>query len=206
LSRLGNSIVLGYHGCSRETASAVLAGADLTYSASGYDWLGPGAYFWEADPRRALEWAEERVRRGAYEHPAVLGAVIDMGNCLDLTKRENADLLAGAHEALATAHAAAGLPMPVNKPIAGNDDVPLRFLDNAVIAHLHKNIEDDARERSAAGAVPLIEPFDTVRGLFIEGDRLYPEGGFFAKTHTQIVVRTPASIKGVFTPRPYPSL
>ncbi|MGE3303614.1 MAG: hypothetical protein AB7M12_10925 [Hyphomonadaceae bacterium] len=184
----------------------MLAGADLTYSASGYDWLGPGAYFWEADPRRALEWAHERVRRGAYANAAVVGTVIDLGNCLDLTTRENAVLLAEAYASLAAAHATAGLALPENKNVKDSVDVPLRYLDNAVIAHLHKNIEDDASERRARAEAPVIQPFDTVRGMFVEGDRVYPDGGFFAKTHTQIVVRTQRSIKGVFVPRPYPAI
>jgi hypothetical protein len=43
-----------------------------------------------------------------------------------------------------------------------------------------------------------LEPFDTVRGVFIEGRRIYPDSGFFEKTHVQICVRNLACIKGVF--------
>ncbi|MGA7236293.1 MAG: hypothetical protein WBY44_11470 [Bryobacteraceae bacterium] len=39
---------------------------------------------------------------------------------------------------------------------------------------------------------------DTFRGVFIEGEPLYPGAGFYAKTHVQIVVRNPNCIKGVF--------
>ena len=46
-----------------------------------------------------------------------------------------------------------------------------------------------------------LEPFDTVRGLFVEGQRAYPGGGFFRKTHTQIAVRSDHCIKGIFVPR-----
>jgi len=39
---------------------------------------------------------------------------------------------------------------------------------------------------------------DSVKGVFTEGKLLYPDSGFDEKTHTQIVVRNPHCIKGVF--------
>jgi hypothetical protein len=59
LGRLATSFVLGFHGCDASVArEAVLDGADVIQSEKDYDWLSPGAYFWESDPLRALEWAE----------------------------------------------------------------------------------------------------------------------------------------------------
>jgi hypothetical protein len=43
-----------------------------------------------------------------------------------------------------------------------------------------------------------LQPFDSIRGVFIEGDRLYENSGFYRKTHIQICVCNPLSIKGVF--------
>jgi hypothetical protein len=40
--------------------------------------------------------------------------------------------------------------------------------------------------------------FETVRGIFTEGKRLYPNAGFRRKTHIQICVVEPKMIKGVF--------
>lgn len=62
MSRLATAFVLGYHGCDKATADKVLGGHDehLKASQEDFDWLGTGAYFWEADPRRALEWARDR--------------------------------------------------------------------------------------------------------------------------------------------------
>lgn len=45
-----------------------------------------------------------------------------------------------------------------------------------------------------------IAPFDSARGLFSEGKRIYPDAGFKAKTHVQICVRNPSCIKGYFVP------
>jgi hypothetical protein len=41
-------------------------------------------------------------------------------------------------------------------------------------------------------------PVDTIRGVFTEGQPVYPGAGFDEKTHVQIVVRNPFCIKGVF--------
>ena len=43
-----------------------------------------------------------------------------------------------------------------------------------------------------------LEPVDTVAGVFVEGNKIYENAGFFEKTHIQICVRDPQLIKGVF--------
>lgn len=79
--------------------------------------------------------------------------------------------------------------MPENKTAAKDPspDLVLRFLDSAVIKHLHSMIEAEGGE-----------PFDSVRALFGEGIPLYDGSGFRHKTHIQIAVRNLACIKGVF--------
>ena len=44
-------------------------------------------------------------------------------------------------------------------------------------------------------------PFDSVRGVFFEGENLYPNAGFKAKNHIQVCVRNPNCIKGFFRVR-----
>ncbi len=43
--------------------------------------------------------------------------------------------------------------------------------------------------------------FDSVRGMFIEGEELYHGAGFRAKDHIEIAVRNPNCIKGYFLPK-----
>lgn len=76
----------------------------------------------------------------------------------------------------------------------GGDDLLLRKLDCAVLNALH-------RLRSTSG-----EPeFDSVKGVFVEGERIYEGASLFEKTHTRICVRNPESIKGVFrVPKRFP--
>ncbi|MBF0306320.1 MAG: hypothetical protein HQL41_11795 [Alphaproteobacteria bacterium] len=187
MARLHTSFVLGYHGCDRSVGERILSGEIApAQSDRDYDWLGPGVYFWESDPQRAFEWAAEKKARGDYDAPFMVGAAIDLGNCLDLMARDNLDLLARAHASLKDMHERDEKldPMPENR--RGPDKL-LRYLDCAVIRHLHYVMEDAGLPR-----------FDTVRGLFSEGELAYPGSGFHRKTHIQIAVRNTDSIKGFF--------
>lgn len=92
-SKLPN-LVLGFHGCDRTTADAVLhGGKELKPSTNDYDWLGSGAYFWEQNLERARSWAQDQQKRGLIDEPAVIGAVIDFGHCLNLMDSEFISLL-----------------------------------------------------------------------------------------------------------------
>jgi hypothetical protein len=181
--------VLGYHGCDRGVAESVLAGASFKVSENQYDWLGSGAYFWEANPIRGLEFAEEfrnwRKGMGAeILEPYVIGAVIDLGFCLDLISSAGLKAVGALHEDFLAHCKTANIQVPTN---SGGPDLLFRRLDCAVINHLNRTYEKSG-----------LPGFDTVRGVFVEGKRLYPDAGFFEKTHIQICVRNLACIKGVF--------
>jgi hypothetical protein len=76
--------VVGYHGCDERFARAVLHGRkQLKPSVNDYDWLGRGIYFWEYGANRAYEWAKWKAARGEIKTPAVLGALIQLGDCFD---------------------------------------------------------------------------------------------------------------------------
>jgi hypothetical protein len=178
--------VLGYHGCDRAVAEKLLRGEPFRNSENDYDWLGPGIYFWEANPQRALSFAKEVKKRepSKVKSPAVVGAVVEFGLCLDLASEAGIDQVKTAYDALRRVSAAAGTTLPVND--LGPDSL-LRRLDCGVIRQLH-----DIREEGGQ------EPVDTVRGIFIEGKPIYDTAKFYTKTHCQICVRNPLQIKGVF--------
>jgi hypothetical protein len=77
--------ILGYHGCDPAFADTILSGElsidDWKPSTNDYDWLGHGIYFWEYAPERALNWTNRPNVPGG----GVIGAIIQLGNCLDLT-------------------------------------------------------------------------------------------------------------------------
>jgi hypothetical protein len=167
----------------------LIAGNEFKHEKNEWDWLGWGAYFWEANPLRGLEYAHElkadpRKTRGSVTDPAVVGAVIDLGLCLDLTSSTGIRALEAGHASFIALCTAEGRAIPDNR---GGPDLLLRNLDCAVINHLHK-----IREHQGLRA------FDTVRGVFLEGDPIYRGAGFRKKTHIQVCVRDPLSIKGVF--------
>lgn len=177
--------MLGYHGCDATVANELLAGTPFRLSDNDYDWLGPGIYFWEANPRRGLQFANElaNLTRGPkITKPDVIGAVIDLGLCLDLTTAAGVEQVQQAYQAFKIIADEDGGPLPKN-----SSDMLRRPLDCAVIKMLH-----GIREKQG------LEIIDSVRGLFIEGEPIYEGSGIYSKTHTQICVRNPLCIKGVF--------
>ena len=188
-------LVLGFHGCDKKIRDAVLNGGDLKPSLNKYDWLGNGIYFWESDPQRAYEWAVQAVKRksSSVKEPAVLGAVIDLGHCLDLMNRKSIPVLQLGYKWLKKSCEKDNLDMPQNKNVKGNTDLLLRELDCSVLEKIHEIV--------ASNAASNITPFDSVRGLFHEGNEVYEGSGFREKTHIQICVVNPNCIKGYFLPR-----
>jgi hypothetical protein len=184
LHRLTSAFILGYHGCDRDIGEKLLAGAPFLPSDNDYDWLGPGIYFWESNPLRGLEFAAEasKRKRSSILKPWVIGAVIELGLCLDLTTSSGLEWLKVAHASLLDVTQAAEYALPPN-----SDDKLRRNLDCAVIRRLHRVLESKG-----------MPPVDTVKGVFTEGEPVFPGSGFLEKTHIQIAVRNPDFIKGVF--------
>jgi hypothetical protein len=192
LSSAFTTFVLGYHGCDASVARDVFAGRrSLAASENDYDWLGHGVYFWEHSPDRAFEFARDVLSkphnlRQRIKAPAVVGAVIDLGTCLNLLDSSYIALVRKSHENLRTFARRSGEPIPEN---TGGPDRLMRRLDCAVIELLHLTRAEEHEP-----------PFDTVRAAFIEGKRLYKNAGFHAKNHIQLCVRNVACIKGYFRP------
>ncbi len=185
------SFVLGFHGCDESVGERILSGdADhLEQSENEYDWLGHGMYFWEANPQRAYEFACEgrvspKVTRGKIDIPFVLGAIIDLGACLNLVDSSALAQLKNSYAMLQTKRALNAEPMPIN-----GKGLRMKALDCAVFETLHGFRE----ERRYA-------PYDSVRGVFWEGNEIYQGAGFREKNHIQICVRDARCIKGYFRP------
>ena len=179
---------------------AVLADpkSHLMPSTNEYDWLGEGIYFWENDPNRAWEFASEvsakpHLSKGYIKTPFVVGAVIDLGLCLNLLDRRGLDEVKKSHEILKQIHDSSNTPIPVNK----GKDKGQRFLDCAVIQSLHNSRSDLNRQTKSKGKYPA---YDTTRAAFPEDDELYVGAGFRAKNHVQIAVRSLSCIRGYFRP------
>jgi len=193
-TRLG--LIFGFHGCDESVAFDVInKKIDLRESQNSYDWLGHGVYFWENSPERALEFAvflKENPGRtnSQITNPAVLGAIIDLGYCFDLIDYNMLRLLKSGYDIFHSALESAGRKLSINKASGDSSDLLMRELDCAVIESIH-----DFRKRKT------LTPFDSVKGVFWEGDQLYPNAGFREKNHIQICIINPNCIKGFFLPR-----
>ena len=190
-----HNLIIGFHGCDESVRDKIVKGEDIQIlSKNDYDWLGHGYYFWENNYARALDYAKylkehPKHGKGEIKVPSVLGAVIELGNCLDLLDQNSLSVVKDAYVFLRKAAKKAGYTLPKNTNIPNGKDRIIRRLDCAVIQIVHNISKEE-------GIV-----FDSVRNVFVEGRALYRGAGFKSKSHIQICVRNPNCIKGYFIPR-----
>jgi hypothetical protein len=185
-------LVIGFHGCDLTVCNnLVQKKIKMEPSNNSYDWLGSGMYFWENNRQRALNFAADlkknKTRKSKIKHPAAVGAILDLGFCLNLLDAEYISLVKESYKNLLASCEILGLSMPANRNIGNSKDLLLRDLDCAVIKNLHLQ-----------RTLNNLKPFDSVRGAFIEGDPLYEKAGFHEKNHIQICICNPNCIKGYF--------
>ena len=189
-------MVLGFHGCDKSVVEKILQSnaEHLKPSKKDFDWLGSGIYFWLNDPQRAYEWACQKQRRSPKEitEPAVIGAIIDLGVCLNFCERESILLLQRSYEEIKKSYEEIGLDIreEIKNELPDDGGFSLiRKLDCAVIKNLHTMVKKEDVE------------FDTVYGYFQEGKDAFEGAGIKEKSHIQICVRNTDCIKGYFLPR-----
>jgi hypothetical protein len=187
------SHIFGFHGLDKKAAFDILnQKTDFIHSKNKYDWLGDGVYFWENNYERAIQYAKEDMLRpkSKIKEPFVLGAIIDLGNCLDLLDQKYLDFLQIAYQEMEEALKEEGKVMPTNGTFGDDDfDFKKRELDCAVIRYAHTLARDAGEE------------FDSVRAAFWEGEHLYPGAAFKQQNHIQVAILNQDCIKGVFLPR-----
>lgn len=183
------NLIIGFHGCDKSIYDKVIKeNGKLKASENDYDWLGHGIYFWESNLQRAYEFAEFQKTQGKVKETAVIGAILDLGYCLDFVNSKYIKMLPLGYNLLKADYQNADVKLPTNKLI--QNGIPLlRNLDCAVIQRIHQFNEDNS-----------YGSYDSVRGVFFEGDEVYPGSGFQEKNHIQICIRNSNCIKGYFNP------
>lgn len=182
--------ISAFHSCDKEVGLRILNGEDdLIASENEWDWLGPGIYFWEQNPARALEYAVEcaagqQKNRTRINTPFVIGAIIELGNCLNLLEPASIKMVKKVHNEFIETCKNNGASIPTNKGA-------IRKLDCSVIKWVHKSTEENQ-----------LPTYDTVRSAFNEGGQIYPASNFYDRLHIEICVRNSTLIKGYFLPRP----
>lgn len=172
--------IVGYHGTRRSTAEAIVSRKqDFARSENADDWLGDGVYFWEYAPQRAWQWARDRY---GSKDVAVLGAMIRLGNCLDLLEPANALKVKGFYEKLRDETAKAGGKLPRNVRAK-------KHLDCAVFRYTAAIFEEQS------------QPLDTIRGVYVPTSgkqRLWTQSWLYHEAHIQLCVRNPKCILGAW--------
>lgn len=177
--------IVAYHGCDAAIADRILTGESFLKSENAYDWLGSGVYFWEFGADRALKFADFQRQFGKVRTPAVVGALVQLGNCFDLMDTRFTSELKSAYNQAKRAWPS-GQTLPKNK--GQTPDKKQRLRDCAVL-----NLYFTAMEEAGI-------TYDTVRCAFVEGPTAFPGSAIRRESHIQIAVRNPACILGVFRP------
>jgi hypothetical protein len=171
--------IIAFHGTTRELADHLVSGEAFEESDTEDEWLGTGIYFWEHAPKQAWHWGSE-VR--SYTRPAVVGAVIRLGNCFDLCDPGNIALLRAFKDSLAQGLKDAGQPLPRNHRRHMK-------LDCAVFNYVYNESVRQGR------------PIDSIRAVYVPTDqrkRIWKGSWIYAETHVQVCVRSAANIIAVW--------
>lgn len=175
-------VVVGYHGCLKPVAERILSGDIPGWRASEnrWDWLGHGIYFWEWSLSRAWRWAQDKAKKEGGE-PAVIGALIQLDRCFDLTDERFTQMLGVSYRLLEREFTVKGEQLPENSTD-------------------HMRRERDCLVINAMLDLVKPETFTAVRAPFWEGPPAYPGAELRVHTHVQVAVRDRSCILGVFRP------
>jgi hypothetical protein len=175
--------VVAYHGTSVLEADRLVEGQAFKPSDKAYEWLGRGVYFWEYAPKQAWWWAK-KMRK--YPKPAVVGAMIRLGNCLDLLDPENVRSLRRVYDDILPKWRAARVPIPRNV-------LSKRSLDCAILNLVYSR--SDTTETKIEASRGVFVPTSRTRRVWL-GSWIYDEA------HIQICVREQKNILAVWHVRP----
>jgi hypothetical protein len=175
--------IIGFHGTTEEVANRLVEGKPFRASDSIDDWLGRGIYFWEWAPKQAWWWTRTFKKN---DEPAVVGAIIRLGNCFDLLDPINVKKLKTLYKELIDKLEDNGEPIPENFR-------QHRKLDCAVFNYFYEIAE--AAEASV----------DSVRGVYVptsDKKRVWSGSWIYDDAHIQICLRNPNNILAVWHVRP----
>jgi hypothetical protein len=161
--------IFGYHGTSQERATAILA-EGFRASDNDYDWLGTGIYFFQDAPIRAKQWATQQHP----QDPAVIYSHIRLDNCIDLFDIGWQPLLKKVYNSFVEQYQSTNQPLPKQNP----ERSKAHRLDCTFFNFAIELISQE-------------QPIDSIRAVFMEGERLFPSSAIFELAHIQIAVRNP---------------
>jgi hypothetical protein len=176
--------IIGFHGTEATIAEQLVAGKAFKASESDDDWFGKGVYFWEYAPKQAWWWARRKYKGD--KKPAVIGAILRLGNCFDLLDPANVKILKEFQTIALAKWSATGIDIPKN----GRHH---RDLDCAVFNLFY--------EETASGGKAI----DSARAVYVPtagAKRVWKGSWIYEEAHIQICVRNLKNILAVWHVRP----
>lgn len=171
-------IATGYHGTLAEYAPMILE-EGLQPSKNPWEWLGPGVYFWQDAPYRALEWAREWNKRRGRPSAAVcvIKARLRLEDCIDMLDIWWRDILSESSvkflDLMRSAQTAGIAPRNYRTGRkAGRHE-----LDAAFFTYVGHQLEREGVQVRA------------VRAAITEGAPILPDSPLCYKSHAQIAIR-----------------
>jgi hypothetical protein len=171
--------IVAFHGTTQAVADRLVDGGPFTSSINKDDWLGSGIYFWEYAPKQAWWWAKTFKKKA---EPAVVGAMIRLGNCFDLLDPANVQSIKRLHDVMIDTWKTAGVEAPGNFRHRRN-------LECAVFNHYYD-------ESAVEG-----KPIDSARAVHVPTDkskRIWKGSWICEEAHIQVCVRNPRNILAVW--------
>jgi hypothetical protein len=165
--------VYGYHGTSRKNAESILRNG-FRSSNSGGDWLGPGAYFWQDAPQRALKWAKKHHP----DNPVVIRSsiIFEENKTMDLLDTKWFSFLGARYKDFIIDCLNSNISLPTqDKDLTKSN---LHKLDHNFLNYIALAIN-----RETPGRVSVI------RAAFTEGKPIFDNSAIYDLSHVQIVVK-----------------
>lgn len=185
-----------YHGTSREAAQKILDERRFKVSRNFGDWLGPGVYFFENSPLKALAWTQIKgwiPNCTADASPVVLETTIDSDECFDLFKTENIQLL----KSIARMAEAEGIVAPEQSQKApvlkDHNGTRRRIPSGSKVSHDRYEFANIFDEKLVVLTLAALKEHDgrifrAVRFPFWEGRQVRKGSYFFDHTNVQVCI------------------
>jgi hypothetical protein len=138
-------------------------------------WIIPALDSNQDAPIRAKQWATQQHPND----PAVICAIIQLENCIDLFDVGWHPSLKNMYNLFIERHTLLNQPLPKQ----GSNSSKAHRLDCAFLNFVHEFILRQG------------QPIDSIRATFMEGERLFPNSAIFDLAHVQIAIRNPALIQ-----------
>lgn len=194
--------IVGYHGTTLSSARSIVerkVSPDYWKASNNqHDWLGPGAYFFQDAPIRALLFAEKRSEQfttpqSPSDPPAVIRARFKLGCCLDLLDAAAATYVRLVHKLMKRD----GLSLPSQLEMKPRVDPRERIkIGPGRFRGVDPGIRHLLDREAIRKTVLILKQYEnitvnSVRCAFIDGHPLYPTSWIFDLSHVQVCVREP---------------